>query len=164
MPKYQRPRRSRAIDACALPLLRPNHQWFVYVLTSPRSTIPYIGKSNNLEKRLRQHNAELVGGARRTRMALDGGKGNWTRELHVSGFPDERAALQFEWRFQRERRKGPTGKKVSPLRKALLALRVVLALERPTRSALPFSVYSGPVMVHCETESARSEWERKPRH
>ncbi len=158
MPKYRRPRKARSVDAAALPLLRPNSTWFVYVLTSPQSTIPYIGKSNNLDRRLRQHNAELVGGARRTKMALHGGKGSWTRELHVSGFPDERAALQFEWRLQRERRKGPTGKTLSPLKKAVRALHVVLGLEKPTRSALPFSTYPQPLKVQCETESALAAW------
>ena len=158
MPKYRRPRKVCVVDASVVPLLRPNIQWFVYVLTSPMSTIPYIGKSNNLERRLRQHNGQLVGGARRTRRALYGGAGNWTRELHITGFPDERAALQFEWRLQYERRKGHTGKTVSPLIKAVCALHHVLVLQRPTRSALAFSEYSEPLMIHCETEAAKAAW------
>ncbi len=150
MPKYRRLRQRKTLDNT--PLLNPESEWFVYVLTSPRSTIPYIGKSNNLERRLRQHNGELVGGARRTRKNA----GCWVRELHISGFPDERAALQFEWRFQRERKNGPTGKKVSPLDKAIRALRIVLTLRQTTKTAVPFSTYTKQLTVHCETETART--------
>ena len=46
-------------------------------------------------KRLRQHNGELAGGARRTRGICD-----WRFQCVVSGFRTWQEALQFEWAFK----------------------------------------------------------------
>lgn len=54
----------------------------------------YVGITNNMEKRLRQHNGELSGGARST-----AGHGPWHVVWRVEGFEDRRHALQFEWRL-----------------------------------------------------------------
>jgi predicted GIY-YIG superfamily endonuclease len=66
--------------------------WYVYLLSDGRKT--YVGMTNNLDRRLRQHNGELAGGARATR------GGSWERVCHVSGFQTQVAALQFEWRWK----------------------------------------------------------------
>lgn len=58
----------------------------------------YVGMTNDLGRRLRQHNGELAGGARATR-----GRG-WAVELVVEGFGCMRCAMQAEWRVKRERR------------------------------------------------------------
>ncbi|KAG5477004.1 hypothetical protein LSCM1_05338 [Leishmania martiniquensis] len=56
----------------------------------------YIGYTVNPLRRLRQHNGELVNGARRTSR-----RGRpWTIVCCVSGFTDDRAALKFEWCWQ----------------------------------------------------------------
>lgn len=61
----------------------------------------YVGATVNPARRLRQHNGELVGGARAT-------KGRqWTRRFLVGGFQDERTALQFEWRWKWLTRQAP---------------------------------------------------------
>ena len=41
--------------------------WTVYVLCSERQATTYVGVTNDLERRLEQHNGEQPGGARSTR-------------------------------------------------------------------------------------------------
>jgi len=92
----------------------------------------YVGKTNDMRRRLRQHNGELVGGARSTRLRADSGR-RWRLAALVRGFPSSAEALQFEWRLHhppRRRRPGAPG-----LRRRLAALVDVLALERWTRRA-----------------------------
>ena len=56
----------------------------------------YIGATVDLDRRLRQHNRELKGGAKRTTAR----PAQWYRVCYVSGFTSWRAALQFEWRWK----------------------------------------------------------------
>jgi structure-specific endonuclease subunit SLX1 len=70
--------------------------FFVYLLeASNKST--YIGATIDLDRRLRQHNKELKGGAVATSNKVLKGE-IWRRHCYVSGFPSWQAALQFEWR------------------------------------------------------------------
>lgn len=58
---------------------------------NPKST--YFGCTNNLARRLRQHNGEITGGARSTH-----GNRPWSLWYYVTGFGDnKRQALRFEW-------------------------------------------------------------------
>lgn len=66
----------------------------VYGLESGNRT--YVGVAVNLHRRLRQHNGELVGGARATR-----GR-SWRVQFVVSGLARTHA-LQLEWRLHRRR-------------------------------------------------------------
>ena len=54
----------------------------------------YVGATVNLARRLRQHNGEIKGGAKYTRL---GAKGSWSVVFTVEGFREQREALQFEW-------------------------------------------------------------------
>jgi predicted GIY-YIG superfamily endonuclease len=67
--------------------------YYVYWITSERRS--YVGATVCPTKRLRQHNGELAGGARRTR-----GRGDWSFRCVVSGFRTWKEALQFEWAFK----------------------------------------------------------------
>lgn len=69
-------------------------KWFVYLLQSSidKKKI-YIGKTNNLERRLKQHNGN--GGAKYTKNYRP-----WQIACYVGGFQEEQAALQFEWAIQ----------------------------------------------------------------
>ena len=136
--KYYRRRKRLLVGP--IPLLRPTEPWVVYVLLHRRSSIPYIGKTNNLHRRLRQHNRELVGGARRTARAIAGKIHRWVVGCYITGFVDERAALQTEWRIQWERRRmAGIDRGRPPLDIALGAIQRTLNRERPTKTALPFS-------------------------
>lgn len=68
----------------------------IYLLQSmsnPRRT--YVGYTVDLQHRLRQHNGELVGGAKATRSGRP-----WRVVGYLTGFPTASLALQFEWRVQ----------------------------------------------------------------
>jgi structure-specific endonuclease subunit SLX1 len=61
----------------------------------------YVGATVNPDRRLRQHNGEIVGGARATKGRA------WTRRYLIGEFPEERAALRFEWRWKWLTRQAP---------------------------------------------------------
>lgn len=82
----------------SLPYPEREFPFHVYVIKSGRRR--YIGKTNDLVRRLRQHNGEIAGGARATR-----GRGPWEYELIIDGFECDSHAMQAEWRLKRERRK-----------------------------------------------------------
>jgi predicted GIY-YIG superfamily endonuclease len=83
-----------------------NNNWYCYILRSLNEkykNYTYIGKTNNPQKRLRQHNCEIKGGAKYTKKIKP-------CEIYclISGFESNVEALQAEWRL-----KHPTGTKYS---------------------------------------------------
>ncbi len=131
--------------------------FYVYLLVSSDNAT-YVGATVNLERRLRQHNKEIKGGAFATSAKVN--KGNqWIRALHVKGFPDWSAALQFEWRFKQLSRKLPQG--MFPLERRILALKQLLDLDRPTSKAMAYKDWPGGLPeVIIETQSARDLYEK----
>ena len=123
---------------------------FVYLLVSTNDRT-YVGATVDLERRLRQHNKEIKGGAHATSIQVLKGE-VWTRAAHISGFPDWQAALQFEWRWKQLSRKLPL--KMNPLERRIKALKELLALERPTSKAISYKEWTTPPEVHLETEEA----------
>ena len=123
---------------------------FVYLLVSS-SGATYVGATIDLDRRLRQHNKEITGGAHATGAKVAQGE-IWVRAAHVSGFPDWQATLQFEWRWKHISRKYPA--KMYPLERRLKALKELLSLERPTSKAKAYSEWPSPPEVHCETDEA----------
>ena len=72
-------------------------EWGVYCLaTLEEPTHTYIGATPDPDRRLRQHNRELSGGAKATEHRA----GNWYRVCFVSRFPDKSKALSFEWHWK----------------------------------------------------------------
>jgi predicted GIY-YIG superfamily endonuclease len=102
-----------------------------------------VGVTPDLERRLRQHNGEIAGGA-----AATAGR-RWERIGHVSGFPDMRAALQFEWRWKQMTRRLAVGE---PLKRRLVALQTLLAQDKPTMAAMWYEDWPEPPEFHVETE------------
>jgi structure-specific endonuclease subunit SLX1 len=123
---------------------------FVYLLVSS-SGATYVGATVDLDRRLRQHNKEITGGAHATGAKVAQGE-IWVRAAHVSGFPDWQATLQFEWRWKQISRKYPA--KMYPLERRMAALKELLSLERPTSKAKAYSEWPSPPEVHCETDEA----------
>lgn len=123
---------------------------YVYLLVSTNGNT-YVGATVDLERRLRQHNKEIKGGAVATGTRVNKGE-TWTRNAHVSGFPNWQAALQFEWRWKQLSRKLPS--QMLPLERRLKALKELLSLERPTSKAIAYSEWETPPKAHFETEEA----------
>lgn len=118
---------------------------FVYLLVCT-SGATYVGATMDLNRRLRQHNKEITGGAHATGMKVSRGE-IWRRHCYVSGFPTWQAALQFEWRWKQISRK-PEFKSVAPLERRMRALDQLLALERPTTKACAYTEWPSPPEVH----------------
>ena len=115
------------------------------LLATPHRDATYVGATVDLERRLRQHNKEIKGGATATSIKVLKGD-TWIRATHVSGFPDWQAALQFEWRWKQLSRKLPA--KMDPLLRRMKALKELLNLERPTSKAQAYSEWpSSPEII-----------------
>lgn len=123
---------------------------FVYLLLSSDNAT-YVGATIDLDRRLRQHNKEIKGGAFATSAKVNKGE-TWIRACHVEGFPDWQAALQFEWRWKHLSRQ--LSKKLKPLERRMKALEQLLALERPTTKAKAYSEWDSKPNVIIEFEEA----------
>lgn len=123
---------------------------FVYLLESS-SGATYIGATIDVERRLRQHNKEIKGGAHATGTKVAKGE-SWSRICYVQGFPDWTAALQFEWRWKQLSRKFPS--KMQPLERRMMALKQLLEFERPTTKAIAYSEWSVEPEINWDSEFA----------
>lgn len=112
---------------------------YCYLLYSRNNT--YIGATVDPHHRLRQHNGELVGGAKKTKGRV------WKRALYVGGFPTWNAALQFEWAWKHKGRNRPG------LQGKLVALVDLVSCVRSTKNALPFACWPQPLSYHWEAEA-----------
>lgn len=132
-----------------------DQNYYVYLLASSKSNMTYVGATTDPDRRLRQHNKELAGGAAATGIRVSRGE-TWRRICHIAGFPTWNAALQFEWRFKQLTRRIPAdvaralGGIIARRRHALTML---LALDRPTTKAVAYADWPngvGPVVTWLE--------------
>jgi len=108
-----------------------NKKFICYILKLNNRT--YNGSTNDMKRRLRQHNGEIVGGARQTSRKKSGEK--WSVYCIVSGFSDHKEALQTEWRIRRvEGRKRPS-KYAGPAGR-IKGLNQILKLEKFTSNCI----------------------------
>ena len=110
--------------------------FYVYLLESNRKTT-YVGATIDLDRRLRQHNKIIKGGAKYTGRLVEKG-GSWKRVCYVTGFPTWKCALQFEWKWKYLTRKQPKGQS---LQRRLEALNILITSPRSTSTAIPFALY-----------------------
>ena len=111
-------------DALLVP--RPLFCGVVYVLSAPDVSLTYVGVTNNLRRRLRQHRGEIKGGAASTKRSK-----LWRAVFVVSRFASRGAALSFEWYMHNHRRvkripRPPRG--TSPLSKRLFVAKEICRL------------------------------------
>jgi len=104
----------------------------------------YVGVTNNLDRRLHQHNGLLPGGAVATTSRGPG----WKRVLYINGFPNRTEALRFEWRFKQLTQNMPLYWK--PIERRYHALMKLLELPRPTVNSILYSDYPQPLTIVCE--------------
>lgn len=72
----------------------------VYIITTKENNSYYVGMTNNFERRIRQHNRDIRGGAKFTRRYT-----NWYPVLIIDGFHTKQTAMQCEWSVKNFRRK-----------------------------------------------------------
>ena len=112
--------------------------WSVYCLATAQDPVcTYIGATIDIDRRLRQHNKELVGGAKATGRR----PGEWYRVCYVQGFPDSHAALSFEWHWKHfTRRLKSAG---TPLQRREAALQTCLAWATEQWPAVELELVQG---------------------
>ena len=72
--------------------------WHMYVVVCFDNSF-YCGITTNIERRLKQHNGELTGGAKYTRSYRP-----WKPVLCVNGFFTKNQALSFEYRVKKKKK------------------------------------------------------------
>ena len=80
-------------------------QFWCYILYNTKEeykNCTYVGYTVNPQRRIRQHNAEIKGGAKATKK----GAGSWEFAALITGFETNNNALSCEWKL-----KHPDGKK-----------------------------------------------------
>jgi predicted GIY-YIG superfamily endonuclease len=105
-------------------------QWYCYILRTINPFYPnntYNGSTNNLSRRLKQHNGLKAGGAKATC-----NKGPWEFYAVLTGFKNQNEALSCEWKI-----KHPTGKKLRPkkycgIEGRIKSLNLILSLDKWT--------------------------------
>ena len=131
---------------------KDDKQFFVYLLESSVKGATYLGATVDLNRRLRQHNKEIKGGANYTGSKVSNGE-TWRRVCYVSGFPEWRTALQFEWRWKQISRKVDKRLFKKPIQRRMEALQILLSLEKATSSSIPYKEWSVSPCVVYETNS-----------
>lgn len=119
--------------------------WVYFIESTSGAT--YIGATVDLDKRIRQHNREIKGGAVATSNKVDKGE-VWSYVCYIENCPTWNAALQCEWRWKQISRQIQKVKPSQrPRERRLEALATLLALERPTSKAEPYSAWAKPPNV-----------------
>ena len=136
-------------SSSSLSLLPGEGVTVVYCIASQRSRKgkvcdrSYIGYTTNLTRRLRQHNGELVGGAKATR-----GYAKWQCMWYVQGFNVRNNAMQLEWRLHHAAaapRKSPPSALGSVSRRCYQLYKAV-TMKRFTRNS-PLNTFQ-PLQCH----------------
>lgn len=80
--------------------------YYCYILTNNINNRTYNGSTNNLHRRIRQHNGMIVGGAHATKEYRP-----WQYCAFLTGFKTQKEALSCEWRIRH-----PTNSKKRPVK------------------------------------------------
>ena len=111
---------------------------YVYFIQSTNGST-YIGATVNLDKRIRQHNKEIKGGATATSLKVNAGE-VWSYVCYVENFPSWNEALKFEWRWKQISRQIQKSKPdQKSIERRLEALKTLLSLDKSTSRAIPYT-------------------------
>ena len=102
----------------------------VYLIKSETKNRTYVGMTKNMEKRIRQHNGEIKGGAKYTQYGRP-----WIVILQVRGFPDKSSALQCEWKNHHPPKNLKYNKIQGRLYHRLKVMKNILSLDKFTKNA-----------------------------
>ena len=124
-----------------------SNSWNVYIITTSQQNRSYVGVTNNLSRRIRQHNEEIKGGAKYTK-----GHGPWNYVLIVQNLP-KIFALQLEWAMHF------LGKKRKPYKMPVVDRRIfhlnqILNRDRVTSKAVKTS--SIPIQINLLKNGMKS--------
>ncbi len=122
--------------------------WNVYLLKQIDGQKTYVGATLDVERRLKQHNRLLSGGAKATQGH------QWERICHVSGFPNEKSALQFEWAWKYYSKK----QSGSALKRRIKTLLELFGCEKPTNNATDFQEYVDQLNVIWESDKSEMDF------
>ena len=114
----------------------------------------YVGATKDVNKRLRQHNKEITGGARATSIQVQKGF-IWKRACYISNIPEWRSTLQIEWKWKHLGRTEFRGVR-NPIKRRLHSLKKLLSLETPTKNGIPYEAYpDGPPEIIWESDELK---------
>jgi predicted GIY-YIG superfamily endonuclease len=121
--------------------VRSSSPYVCYLLVSLTSRRTYVGITNNLQRRLRQHNGEITGGAKATRM----GRPHYCR-VTVGGFTNQHECLQFEYMWKHIAPRKSHGEKARICKLMALLQKDRWTQNAPLASTIPLvvSVYPPP--------------------
>ena len=126
-------------------------KYFVYLLKSTVSNRTYIGFTVNHARRLRQHNGEISGGAKKTRKGRP-----WKLILYITGFEYEKTALQYEFCIQHHRKFMSVPKSSAGIKNKITIMKTFLRRERICSTAVPNSEMR--LMVFFIDPEAKKIW------
>lgn len=108
--------------------------WYCYILKNDsHKEKTYNGSTNNIVRRLRQHNGELVGGAKYTKRY---GNSDWKVYFLMAGFIDHKNCLQAEWKIKYPDNKRPRPKCYDGYEGRIKGVNNILNLERWTSNSI----------------------------
>jgi len=108
--------------------------YVVYIIANADNRRTYVGCTNNTVRRIRQHNQDLVGGARATKCSR-----TWAYVAWIRGFGTRSDALSFEWHCKRQRGRGRT-----PICRRVDAVNALLSDGRWRHLDVVWAAESGP--------------------
>ena len=105
------------------------------LLSSTSKQRTYVGVTNDVNRRLRQHNGCIVGGAKATRNGRP-----WNVWLTVEGFPTQKSSLQFEYMWKHMTPRKSHGKKSRLSKLHGLLNKEQWTKQAPLASSIPLTV------------------------
>ena len=131
---------------------------YCYMLYTDKNQT-YIGATIDPNRRLRQHNKEISGGARATGIRVAEGL-TWKRGCYITGILEWRSALQIEWRWKQIGRTQYKHIKI-PIHRRLYSLKMLLSLDKPTEKAIPYDAYpNGPPEIIWDSEELKTIYDK----